>query len=417
MRSKPWYLKWFIFLILIRPLIDSFYFLKDISPFISPLNWAGVLTPLLSIPAITRYRHNNNRVHQLFNIWSILIIINTLFVLFKAIDLLSMSQWVLKLSLPVYLFAFLRIFIRNKFDLTGILTTFLYACLIAAVMMLYEILFKPLQIEYSRGIERISGGYADVMNYAIYLNFGFLIVAYFYFTYKNTRNGLKIGFPFLLMIGFFCIVGLVRISHVVSYAVFSSLILIFVISIARKYTLISLFLVGIFWAMISLFGNAFYQEKIDPLVDKEFQVINGERKESQLFHGRMYRWQYAWANFKESPIMAWVIGYSYSTSDPFFNIGIGIHDDYLRIFYFTGLLGLFLYLLFLFTLWKRRRYLFHNDRFLLSGALAMLILYSVSTTPSFYPNFLYVLFSIFAFVSLPPSILSGYYEIKSADLG
>jgi hypothetical protein len=316
-----------------------------------------------------------------------------------------MSQWILKLSLPVYLFAFLRVFLRNKTDLAGLLTTFLYSCGIAALMLLYELLVRPIHVEYSRGIERISGGYADVMNYAIYLNFGFLILTYFYISYKTTRQGLKLGFPFLFAMGIFCIVGLISISHTVSYVVFTALLLLFITSIARKYTLVSVALIGIFWIGISFYGNRFYQKRIDPLVEREIEVIQGEREQSQLFHGRMYRWQYAWANFKDSPITSWLFGYPTSFEDPFFNISIGIHNDYLRIFYFTGISGLLIYFLVLFKLWRRKKFLYLAEKFLLYGSLTILLLYSVSTTPTFYPNFLYILFTIFVYFSLPPSHL------------
>ena len=95
--------------------------------------------------------------------------------------------------------------------------------------------------------------------------------------------------------------------------------------------------------MLYFYGDKFYQERLDPLLEKEVEVIQGKRNESQLFHGRMARWQYAWKNFKDAPVTAWLFGYPTSLEDPFFNISIGIHNDYLRIFYFTGIIGILLY--------------------------------------------------------------------------
>lgn len=400
--TKPWDLKWFIFLILLRPIIDNFYFLKEISPILSPLYWVGVLTPVLCIHPILRYNYGHNRIHTLFNILAVLIIVNVFFLIFRPIDLISLIQWILRLSLPIFLFPFLRVFIRNKTDLKGLLTTFLYSASIAAFMLLYELLVKPIQVEYSRGIERISGGYADVMNYAIYLSFGFLILTYFYILFKLTREGLKISFSLLIAVGIFCMVGFIGISHTVSYVVFASLLIIFITSLARKYTIISSLLIIFMWIGLFVYGDKFYQERIDPLVVKEIEVIQGKRDEAQLFHGRMSRWKYAWNNFKDAPATAWIFGYPTSLEDPLFNISIGIHNDYLRIFYFTGISGLFVYLLFLNTLWRRRKFLYLADKFLLSGTLIILLLYSVSTTPTFYPNFLYILFSIFVYFALPP---------------
>lgn len=404
-RSKPWSLKWFIILVLLRPIIDNFYYLKEVSPFLSPLNWAGVFTLILCIPPVFRSSYITNRIHRLFNIWSGLIILNTIFLIFQPVDYISMIQWILKLSLPVYLFAFLRVFLRNKTDLTGLLITFLYSAGIAVLILLYELIFQPVRIEYTRGIERIQGGYADVMNYAIYLSFGFLIFSYFYISYKTSHRGLKIKLPFLILIGSLCIAGIFGISHAVSYVVFISLLLLFITSIARKYSSISLVLMFILWISLSFYGDKLYQKRIDPLVEKELEVVRGERDESQFLHGRMSRWQYAWSIFKGSPLTSWILGYPTSLESPFFNISIGIHNDYLRIFYFTGISGIFIYILFLYNLWRRKRFLYLAEKYLLYGSLAILILYSVSTTPTFYANFLYILFSIFAYFSLHPAQL------------
>jgi len=402
LRSKPWALRWFIVLILIRPIIDNFFYLKEISPLLSPLNWAGLLTPLLCLPPIINYSYKRNIIHWLFNKWSILILINSLLLIFQPIDYISLSQWVLKLSLPVFLFAFLRIFIHNKSDLNGLLTTFLYAAGIAASILFYELVFNPIKLGYSRGIERLQGGYADVMNYAIYLSFGFAVLTYYFIVYKTTKRGIQISLLGLIFAGIFCVAGLIGISHTASYTVFAAICLLLIILLAKKYIFISIFIIGLFWIFISTYGDKFYQQRIQPLVEKEYEVIQGERDQEQLFHGRMARWKYAWNNFKGSPIHVWLFGFPLSLKDPFFNISIGIHNDFLRIFYFTGIIGIMLYLFFLYGLYRRKRYLLIPEKFLLYATLIILLLYSISTTPTFYPNFLYILFIVFAYFSLSP---------------
>jgi hypothetical protein len=400
--SKPWSLRWFVFLVLLRPMIDNFYFLKDISPLLSPLYWVGLLTPVLCVPAILNYSYSNNRIHRLFNIWSALIIFNTIFILLQRSDLISIIQWILKLSMPVYLFFFLRIFIKQKTDFTGLLTTFLYSSAVAAVMLLYELLVKPISIVYSRGLERLQGGYADVMNYAIYITFGFLVLTYFYFSYKYKKSNLKIGLFFLMLMGVLCFAGLIGISHTASYAVFAALLLLFIAGSTRRLGYVSFVVVTVILVATYFYGNQFYDQKIDPLAAKEVEIFRGTRDESQLFHGRMERWQYGWKNFKGSPVTAWLFGYPTSLKNPFFNISIGIHNDYLRIFYLTGIAGICSYFLFIFSIWRRNKFFQMPERYLLYGSLAILLLYSVSTTPTFYANFLYILFTIFAYFSLPP---------------
>jgi hypothetical protein len=209
----------------------------------------------------------------------------------------------------------------------------------------------------------------------------------------------------VIAFGFIIVVGFIGISHTVSFAVFSLLMLIFIASIARKFSLISIILVIIFWISITIYGGKFYNDRINPLIEKELEVIHGERDESQLFHGRMARWEYAWENFKGSSVVTWFLGYPLSRNNPFFNISIGIHNDYLRIFYLTGVLGSFIYGLILLNIWFRRKYLKLDDKYLLTGTFTILLVYSLTTTPTFYPNFLYILFSIFIYFSLPKSVL------------
>jgi hypothetical protein len=405
--SKPWSIKWFVYLILLRPVIDNFYFLKNISPFLSPLYWIGLMTPVLCMPAILKYRFHFNTIHRLFNIWAFLILLNTFFIIFQKVELLIIIQWILRLSMPVYLFFFLRVVLKNKRDLCGLLTTFLLAACVAMIMLLYELIFKPIRLGYSRGIERISGGYADVMNYAIYLSFSFLILLYFYIIRKSTGKGMNINLPVLLVSGVICVAGYISISHTSSYAVFAALVILFVASISRRFAGISFVLIFAFWFMLFFWGDKFYQEKIDPLVGRELEVIKGNKPETQLFHGRMARWEFAWSQFKNAPAISWIIGYPASMNNCLFHISIGIHNDYLRIFYLTGIAGISVYLLILFLLWRRRRFLKLPERFLLNGSLVILLLYSVSTTPTFYANFLYILFIILAYFSLPPSLLKA----------
>lgn len=47
--ALPWSFRWFAILVLLRPILDVFYFLKEISPAISPLYIVGTLTPILII--------------------------------------------------------------------------------------------------------------------------------------------------------------------------------------------------------------------------------------------------------------------------------------------------------------------------------------------------------------------------------
>jgi 4-amino-4-deoxy-L-arabinose transferase-like glycosyltransferase len=157
-------------------------------------------------------------------------------------------------------------------------------------------------------------------------------------------------------------------------------------------------------------GKELYEEKIDPLVEREVEVVEGKRDNSQFFHGRMSRWQYAWDEFNDSNTLAWLFGYSFSLKDPRFHVSIGIHNDYLRIFYLSGIIGSILYTSFLYLLWQKRKFASKNERYLLTGSLLIILLYSFSTTPTMYANLLYIALTIFAYFARPKYLI--YAESK-----
>ncbi|NQX99249.1 MAG: hypothetical protein HRT73_15430, partial [Flavobacteriales bacterium] len=82
-------------------------------------------------------------------------------------------------------------------------------------------------------------------------------------------------------------------------------------------------------------------------------------------------------------------------------VGVGSHNDYVRILFLSGYFGLFYYLLLLIMFYKKAKKLESATRFLAFGVLGILMLYSVSIVPTYYPPFMYIVMSVFAFVALP----------------
>jgi O-antigen ligase len=85
-------------------------------------------------------------------------------------------------------------------------------------------------------------------------------------------------------------------------------------------------------------------------------------------------------------------------------LGSGAHNDYLRIIYAAGLLGLAAYLFMLILIIMRSRQMLKSQRFLLRGMLVIVLLMSISTTPTFYVNINYTFMTIVAFLVLPRSL-------------
>jgi hypothetical protein len=404
--SLPWHLRWFAILVLIRPLVDSFYFLKNISPFLSPLYLVGILTPVLAVITLINYRKKDNSpIDVLFVLWSFLIFVSLLFMFLNDPMSKTFLEYFLKLSMPIYLFFFLRLLIRSQRDLDGVLQTFLYSCLFVAAVFLFELFVNPVKVLKTRDLERIQGYFGDVMNYAIYLTQGFLISAYFYLRRRNNQPS-SVRTRNLVIAGILCVAVLFKISHTASYAVFASLLLLFMLfnlktnRTAGFAIIISCAILGYF------FGGETVESKIAPLLKTDIAVYEGKKTNERLLHGRVGRWKSMLEQFSTFPVAAQFFGMPIMVTDAYAEVSTGSHNDFVRILFFTGVSGLIVYLLILFFLFRRLKYLSTGLHFLALGAMTILFLYSVTTCPTLYAPMLYIILSVFCYLSLPENILA-----------
>lgn len=403
LKSKPFVLKWFIILVLIRPIIDNLYFLKNISPFLSPLYIVGVLTPVLALIGISSTpKTEQTNVDKFFKIWSFFIGLGTLFViLFEPFSTLSL-EYLLKLTLPLYIYFFVRKLIKNKVDLDGLLTTFLYSGLIVATILIYELTFGPIRVVESRGFDRIQGSFGDVVSYGIYLSFCFLIITYFYFSRKNELPDIK-RLRSVVIVGLLCIITLVNIHHVASYSIFAWIFMLFMVFNFKTNKGAAFILAILVFGVFYLFGQPIIEEKVAPLLETDIAVYEGEKGSEKLLHGRMGRWTMMINLLMDENIFAQFLGYPLTMNYSYHFVGVGSHNDYIRILFLSGYLGLYSYLLLIFSVYKSSQKFNNAIKFLVYGTLSILCLYSISIVPTYYPPFMYVVMSIFAFVALPKS--------------
>ena len=398
-RSKPWALRWFIYLVLLRPVIDNLYYLKHVSPFLSPLYIVGVLSPLLALGAIMRYKMRFNApADRSFRVWSVmLLIISTMMLILWGLSLATLSN-VLKFIMPVYLYFFLRVFIRDRYDLEGLIRTFMYSLLIVMAIFVYEVFIGPIRITESRGLTRFQGNFGDVFNYGLYITFGLIFMAYRHLKTGSYRLNLRSITRLLLVLGIGVLV-LLRINHAATLIVFSTIVFIFFYYITRRNAIPIVMLVFLGVILFQSKGDQLFDENVNPLFEKEFQVLSGDVNEEQLFHGRYGRWLYFMDYYQQQSLPAQLISVPlFNPGDPvFLTTGGGSHNDFIRIGMYTGLIGLFFYLLFHWRIFRLSRSAPIEDRFLIVGSLAMLMLYSVTLTPTLYAPLLYMLYAIFAY--------------------
>lgn len=401
LKNKPWELRWFVILLLVRPIVDNLYSLKTISVFISPPYIVGVLSPFLALYAFAKIKKTPpSIIDRIYKVWSIFILISTFcYLLYDPLNLTTI-EFILKLTMPIYLFFFLRLLIRNRKDLHGVLQAYIYSAFFVAGLLLYEVLISPIRIEHSRGLERIQGNFADVTNYGFYVNLSFLILAYFYFTQKSKSYSFKNLWPLGTCVAL-SILCLLKINHVASMGVFlGQIALFFLYNIKSKRTgLLTLFLA------ISIIGVVAYSDQIvnviQPLIGTDLAVYQGEKENERLLHGRVGRWKVMFQDFSSLPIFSQMFGMPTSFTNSFSFVSSGTHNDYMRILFFTGYLGFFAFLNFLWVLYKKSRLLDVPQQFLAIGALGVLCMYSVTVNPTIYAPLLYMLLAVFAFIALP----------------
>lgn len=416
---KKWYkalplnCKWFVVFILLRPITDNFYSLKDISPAYSPLYIMGVLTPVFILFSFLSGRFSKTKFSTIdlpVRLLSFIIALNLLFLCIFYFSLEVVGD-VLKTITPFLLFFYLRHFIRSQQDLFGILQAFLYSFIVPFGVLIYENIFSPVAVEYLSegrgGGSRIRGGYADVMSYAIYIIGFFLISAYYYLLRIHDGKAKRMTLNKMLLVIALCLLGLISIKQVSTWAVFLALFVLFLLSSLTNRKGIILFLLVVM-LILPFFAGDLYESQINPLIQKEFAVINGEKDVEYALNGRVGRWERYLSLWSEAPIVSRLFGVSLSgIKESPIMVGGGIHNDFIRMLFLSGIVGLILYVVFLILMLRARLEARMPERFLITGAVLCIVLHSMSALPTLYASYIYLLMSIFAFSALPYSAKYG----------
>lgn len=399
--------RWFIILIFLRPIVDNLYYLKEISPLVSPLYIVGVLTPFLAIWGIkqTKYYYPSH-LDGILKIWLALILFSSMFIFINNTFDLKFYEIFFQTITAFAVYFFARRLIKSHRDIDGILMTFLYSSIIVACIILYEIIFHPFKNTISRGMIRLEGAYADVMNYSIYITQSILISGYFVLRKsvslsKNTRITILIT---VLCLAF---ISLIRINHAASIGVSVALVCLFSLFYFQRSILQAIVFVSALLILSINFGSEVFQKNVLPLVQGDINIYEGEGEQEQMFHGRMSRWTRMWNVFSDQPITSQFFGMPLSMDKPYIYLSTGTHNEYLRIIFFSGFVGFIVYILFLFNVFLRLKNLTVPQKFLTTGALATMILFSISTGPNLYPPLIYVIYSIYAMAALPKNVLQN----------
>ena len=402
-REQPWSLKWFLVLVLIRPALDLLYFLKEVSPFLSPLYIIGVATPVLILFSFFSQKFPRTRstlIDLAFVLLTGLFLFNSAAVL--TLDLtIPTLEVVFKLMTPVLIYFFVRHLIRSQRDLDGLLVTFLVSTIVPIGMLLYESLVSPFgSVVNTREFDRFNGLYADVMSYAIYVMGAFLIVCYFFIRSVRTGSFKKssIGFGLMVIVTLLCLVNM---HHGSSWAVFAGVGALLVLHLSSLRTAWVLLFVAVVSGVAYFVVGEEMEKRVTSMYSTELAILDEEESMARAFHGRGYRWMSYFKEWKEYPIAAKVLGISVTSSKPDRSkLLSGSHNDYMRVAFSAGLIGLAIYLLLFLMLFRQALLQRGPERFLILGAMAVVLLYSVTTTPTMYAPLMYLCLPVFAFAVL-----------------
>ena len=399
LRTRPRFFKIFLLLILIKPVIDILWDIKIPAMPVTFLQIFGVSLAAITCASLLPRRpyriEKETLSHLFFLIWIALQLMNEiLVVVFNfSLEILGMS---LKVAMPIYVYLLYRRYIFSRKDLDGILTTFYFSLIILVLNFVYHLLFTSGIVTSSRGLSRLETGYADIAGLGMAVNLSMLIVGYFLLQHSKNRllyrRTIKL---FYLNIAIGSLI-LLNIYHAASTIIFIVLLFLFWLY-KPKQRMVFIFVLSI--GLAYFIRTNVYEERFNKLYATDISVITGDKESYQAFHGRVGRWQDQFASFSQQSGLAQLVGLI-GIDHPSF-LGHHPHSDYLRILYSAGYIGLFFYLLFLFTIFKRSFSVNKEQKFLLHGVLLFLTMQSITLTPMTYHAVVFVFMATVAWLQLP----------------
>ncbi|HOJ04266.1 MAG TPA: hypothetical protein PK916_09710 [Bacteroidota bacterium] len=383
LNTKSWVEKWFIYLILLRPIIDLFYFVKEVSPILSPLYFAGVFTPIMAQLSLTAMRDVGKAVKLVdLKILGMMFVIAVAVSSLTASNIVEFSSLALLTLTPFLLVLYCVKVVRVKEDVTGILYAFALSSITAISIMIIEVILNPGSRSLgSNEIEYVRGYYADPMNYGLYANI--LVIAGLKSYYSRK---MKTIVRIYLVV---CALVLIISSHLVSLFAFLSIIAYSLTSKNSNRRNVAFVLVVLAGLIYSIYTGYYSDQSTDNQMERELEILRGERPIDQALHGRVSRWKEYMVLWEDKHVLYKMLGVPFSVyvsglGDASLWMSRAVHSDYLRILYSVGFVGLIIYLNIV------RKVFFSNykdiDNAVLSRSIFItILLYSVTTLPLLTP--------------------------------
>lgn len=386
-KSKKFLNRVFILILIIKPLLDTFY---DLTLFgnITFLKVIGILIFLICFYTIlARKKVVYHSSLGLIFTWAALYTINLILVLLFNLNMNVLSE-VFKMGMTVYILYYFFREVRSEQDVLGYLFAYLLSLIFLIGGFAYSDIFIQ-EVEITRGAERIITVYGDIGSIGIQYNLGFIVLIFL----ASANSLLKVNsilpriIPVYIIVGFYI---LLKIHHSASYIIFFILLGYYAFVSARQNALRTL----LFGFLISIPVSIYYYdqifENVNNLINNDIQVVQGEKDAEAAFHGRGGRWVKHWGYFTSGSFLNYFIGLV-GIEHPEL-VGHGPHNDYLRMTFSSGLIGSLSFIFFNLGIALRVTFskMALGVKFGILAIIGFWFLQSVSLTPSSYHAFNFV---------------------------
>lgn len=399
-RELDFYARWFLWLLLLRPVLDTFYELKNVSAFASPLYWVGVGTPIMvAISILKGYKIDRDKLagSVFVNIMIAMIVLNIAAVLMSAGVTMSSLEIVLKVSLFPFIYYYVSVYYRQSKYYDVAISAQALSSIFVYGMIIYEQVFGSITARYTTGgIEAASGLFADSVSYGMYLNISLVSWLYLY------RRNIGVSKYFIVGVVAITVVGIISIGHLASLACFVLIIIFYFKSMVKQKPLVSMLIMSMLVVIVYLMFAEEFDKQYQPKIEREMEVFSGDRDAAQGFHGRMTRWVDFRDRWQDVSLFGRILGVSLDFDARIWHSAwllITPHNDYMRIGFLTGIVGLLSYIAWLFRIYMSSRKLEDEYKFISIATISMFVLYSFTTLPTLYPQSVYYGLLVFVFTS------------------
>lgn len=319
-----------------------------------------------------------------FLLFSLLLFLNLFFLVIESKQADALSHF-LRTITPIIVFLFMTKIINSRERFNGFLYTYLISSIFPLCVLFYEIIFSPIryvELNESRGGGyRLTGLYADLFNYMSFLIGNYLILCYFFI--KNLilrKNNVGVGVVILTL--FIVILGINGLKHQASWSVF---IMISIIALVYSFKFQSVKkLVGIILLCLFFTAPIIYSSIFKPLFAKEIGAYKGEAEKDRMLNGRIIRWEKYFELWDSESVYTKLFGVQFSEisyKNKRAMTSGGMHSDYVRFLFASGIIGLLSLIGFYIAMFRRRKYLKSYDSFFVVTAVVIMLMYSISSNP------------------------------------